>query len=74
MSLTGDRFDEVVDDNNLYPLFDPDASYRETVLAARRAIRWRVRVAGNNFESGSVNLALTLGGLLGRKPRVEADK
>lgn len=73
-TLAGDRFDEVVEDYNLYPLFDEEASYHDTIMAARRAVRWRIEVAGGVFESGSVNLAATLSGLLGRKPRVDADE
>ena len=51
--LAGDRFEQVVEDNNLFPLFDPSASYEETALAARRAIRWRIKVAGE-VESGAL--------------------
>lgn len=73
-SLTGDRFDEVMDDQNLYPLFNIEASYGEAVRAARRAVRWRIEVAGGKVESGAINLGMVLSGLLGRKPRVDADE
>jgi len=74
MKLTGDRFDLVMEDNNLYPLFDPEASYEEASLAARRAVRWRMNLVNNMVESGWVNMAMTFSGLLGRKPRVDADE
>ena len=73
-SLAGDRFDEVVEDYGLHPLFDEEASYEETASAARRAVRWRINVADRAFESGSVNLAMVLAGLLGRKPHTDADE
>lgn len=71
--LAGDRFDEVMEDYDLYPLFDDEASYHDAALAARRAVRWRIDVAGG-IESGAINLSTVLSGLLGRKPRVDADE
>ena len=65
--LTGDRFDTVVIQRELEPLFDSGASYKETALATRRAIRWRIETAGGVVESGAINLSIVLSSLLSRK-------
>jgi len=69
--LAGDRFDTVVAAEDLEPLFDRQASYRETAEAARRAIRWRIDMANNQYESGAINLSLILSALLAKKIEVE---
>ena len=66
-TLAGVRFNGVVAERDLEPLFDNEASYEETALAARRAIRWRIEVARGTIESGSINLSMVLGSLLARK-------
>ena len=68
--LTGDRFETVVMQEDLEPLFDRDASYQEVAEAARRAIRWRIGVAGGQVESGAVNLAMILSPLLAKRVQV----
>lgn len=65
--LTGDRFDEVVAERELEPLFSSRASYEETALAARRAVRWRIEMAGGQYESGAINLSMVLSTLLAAK-------